>query len=176
METSTQMQIGERLGPYEIRDTLGQGGMAQVFKAWHTGLHRFEALKVPIPRAHAASQGKRLFISRFLTEARTAASLRHPHIATIYSVSEADAAQPFFAMELVEGSDLADLIHKRTRLTLDETLSILEPVAAGAGLCTWSGHCSSRHQAWQCAARSQRRTLESQSRRFRHRPRGARGR
>lgn len=123
------MQIGERIGPYEIRDTLGQGGMAQVFKAWHTGLHRFEALKFPMPRAHAASQGERAFISRFLTEARTAASLRHPHIATIYGVSEADSAQPYFAMELVEGSDLADLIHKRGRLTLEETLSILEPVA-----------------------------------------------
>ena len=119
--------------------------MAQVWKAWHLGLHRFEALKIPLLRHAAAwsqtsaqgegegqnvlAEDERAFIARFLHEARIAASLRHPHIATIYGVSEADAPQPFFAMELVEGGDLAALIHARGSLSLSEALPIVEAIA-----------------------------------------------
>ena len=151
------MQIGTRIGPYEIRQPLGQGGMAQVWKAWHLGLHRFEALKIPLLRsteavgqtaigAQIAGMGQdtgdgeeaevqkrnseQAFIARFLHEARIGASLRHSHIATIYSVSEVDAPEPYFAMELVEGGDLAELIQVRGRLSLGEALPILEAIAS----------------------------------------------
>jgi len=129
------MEIGSRVGPYEIRQPLGEGGMAQVWKAWHLSLHRFEALKLPKPYL-AEGQGmgrepgdERAFIARFLHEARIAAGLRHPHIATIYGVSEADAPQPFFAMELVEGGDLAVLLRAHGRMSLQQALPILEAIA-----------------------------------------------
>ncbi|HEY0076350.1 MAG TPA: serine/threonine-protein kinase, partial [Abditibacteriaceae bacterium] len=122
------MQIGERIGPYEIREQLGEGGMAQVFKAWHTGLHRFEALKIPTPRG-GHLRDDRAFINRFVNEARTVAGLRHAHIATIYGVSDPEASQAYFAMEWVEGEDLSKLLSARGRLSVDETLAILEPVA-----------------------------------------------
>ncbi len=130
------MEIGSRIGPYEIRQPLGEGGMAQVWKAWHLSLHRFEALKIPTPHM-AGGEGKgpwpgdeRAFIARFLHEARIAAGLRHPHIATIYGVSEADAPQPFFAMELVEGGDLAVLLRAHGRMSLEYALPILEAIAS----------------------------------------------
>ncbi len=113
------------IGPYRLEEMLGQGGMAQVFKAWHTGLHRFEALKLLPP--HLAHD--RNFVERFITEARTAARLRHPHIATIYTVSEPDAPQPFFTMELIEGRDLSDLLARQGRLSLRECLPILRQMA-----------------------------------------------
>lgn len=83
------LQEGERLGPYEVREHIGDGGMASVYKAWHTGLHRFEALKVP---RHQHTYGPEAsFLRRLLTEARTSARLRHPHIVAVHNVSEADA-------------------------------------------------------------------------------------
>ena len=100
--------------------------MAQVYKAWNTGLHRHEALKLLPPQMTFDHS----FVERFLHEARTAASLRHPHIATIHTVSQPHETQPFFAMELVEGGDLADLLRQRGQLPPDEALPLLRQIAA----------------------------------------------
>ena len=100
--------------------------MAQVYKAWNTGLHRHEALKLLPPQMTFDHS----FVERFLHEARTAASLRHPHIATIHTVSQPQETQPFSAMELVEGGDLADLLRQRGQLPPDEALPLLRQIAA----------------------------------------------
>lgn len=94
---------GARLGHHEIIDTLGAGGMGQVYRALDTTLGRRVALKVLPP--DLASDPER--IDRFRREARTVAALSHPHIVTIYSV-ECDAAKGvhFLTMELVEGASL----------------------------------------------------------------------
>ncbi len=120
------MNTENTIGPYRIDGLIGQGGMAAVYRAWHTGLHRHEALKLLPPQMTLDHS----FVERFLTEARTAARLHHPHIATIHTVSEAQAPQPYFTMELVEGGDLADLLQRRDRLSLPEALPILRQVAA----------------------------------------------
>jgi serine/threonine protein kinase len=120
------MEIGSQVGPYRIESLLGRGGMAEVFKVWHQDLHRGEAMKVLPP----ALTFDRSFVERFLREARTAAGLQHPNIATVFTVSSAEAPQPYFTMELIEGGDLADLIEARGRFSLDEALSILRQVAA----------------------------------------------
>ena len=119
------MTIGSQSGAYRIDALLGRGGMAEVYKAWNTGLHRYEALKVLPPQMTYDKS----FVERFLSEARMAAGLHHPHIATIHAVSAPDASQPYFAMELVEGEDLADLLRRRVRLPLPEALVILEQIA-----------------------------------------------
>jgi len=117
---------GAIIGGYRVDSLIGQGGMAQVYKAWNTGLHRHEALKM-LPPQMTFDQS---FVERFLHEARTVASLRHPHIATIHTVSQPHETQPFFAMELVEGGDLADLLRQRGQLPPDEALPLLRQVAA----------------------------------------------
>lgn len=114
------------VGGYRIDGLLGRGGMAEVYKAWNVGLHRHEALKV-LPPQMTFDQS---FVERFLQEARTAAGLRHPHIATIHMVSPASAAQPYFTMEIVEGGDLADLLHQCGPLPLQDALPILRQTAA----------------------------------------------
>lgn len=119
------MKIGSQSGAYRIDALLGRGGMAEVYKAWNTGLQRYEALKVLPPHMTFDKS----FVDRFLNEARMAASLHHPHIATIHAVSDPGAPQPYFAMELVEGADLADLLRRRTRLPLPEALAILNQIA-----------------------------------------------
>jgi serine/threonine protein kinase len=114
-----------QIGPYRVDALLGQGGMAAVYKVWNGDLHRYEALKMPLAAGQDAN-----FIQRFLSEARKAARLQHPNIATVYAVSDADAPQPYFTMDLLEGEDLAELIHRRGRLPLDEALPILRQIAS----------------------------------------------
>jgi serine/threonine protein kinase len=91
------LSAGTRLGPYEILEPLGAGGMGEVYRARDTRLKRDVALKV-LP-AELASEPERL--ERFQREAETLAALSHPQIVTIFSV-EADEHR-FLTMELVEG-------------------------------------------------------------------------
>lgn len=96
--------IGRTLGHYRIEKLLGTGGMGEVYRARDTRLDRTVAVKLlgenlltdPVARA------------RLVHEARTASSLNHPHICTIYDVGEAEG-QAYIAMEYVEGRSLSDL-------------------------------------------------------------------
>ncbi len=116
-----------RVGPYELRDQIGQGGMATVYRAWHSGLHRFEALKIP----HRGEGGvDSQYIQRLLQEARLAARLQHPHIVGIHNISEDGAPHPYFSMDLVEGGDLSKLLRERGPLGCDESTVILRQAAA----------------------------------------------
>ncbi|MDQ3815089.1 MAG: protein kinase [Armatimonadota bacterium] len=122
-----EIEIGSRLGPYEVREKIGEGGMATVYKVWHTGLHRFEALK--LPHHQNSYDANPPFVQRLLAEARTAARLHHPNIVAIHNVSDADAALHFFTMDYVAGYDLSVLLKQRRRLPLPEALTILRQVA-----------------------------------------------
>lgn len=89
---------------FEILETLGEGGMGRVYKARDPLLGRLVALKVLLP---GTCQGERR--ERFLHEARSASSLNHPNIVTIYEVGQQDDTD-FIAMEYVEGKQLRELI------------------------------------------------------------------
>lgn len=128
MQVDERIDIGSRIGPYELREQLGEGGMASVYKVWHTGLHRFEALK--LPRYQPGSNSDPAYLQRLLTEARTAARLHHPHIVAIHNVSEPEAPVHFFVMDLVNGCDLAKLLEQKQRLTVPEIVPILRQVAS----------------------------------------------
>src|SRR5258708_28406230 len=91
------LKAGTRLGPYEIIDPLGSGGMGKVFRARDTRLDRTVAIKV------AAAQ----FSGRFEREARAVAALNHPHICTVH-----DVGPNYLVMELVEGETLAERLRK----------------------------------------------------------------
>ena len=86
------LQIGTRLGPYEILGLLGTGGMGEVYRARDTRLDRLVAIKVADER----------FGERFAREARTIAQLNHPHICTLH-----DVGPDYLVMEMVEGETLA---------------------------------------------------------------------
>ena len=97
--------IGRILGHYQITARLGAGGMGEVYRATDASLRREVALKI-LPPGMAADPAR---LERFGREARTVATLNHPHIVTIHSTEEVDGVR-FLTMELVEGQGLDRLI------------------------------------------------------------------
>ncbi len=98
---------GRRLGPYEILSAIGAGGMGEVYKARDTRLDRIVAIKV-LP-AHLADRAE--LRERFDREAKTIASLNHPHICTLYDTGHQDDID-FLVMEYLEGETLAQRLVK----------------------------------------------------------------
>ena len=117
------INIGSRLGPYEIVAPLGAGGMGQVYRARDAKLNRDVAIKVLLPAV--ANDPDRL--ARFSREAQVLASLNHPNIAHIHGLEEADGVRAL-VMELVEGEDLSQRI-ARGAIPLDEALPIARQIA-----------------------------------------------
>jgi serine/threonine protein kinase len=102
------LQPEQHLGPYKLLARIGAGGMGEVWKAEDTRLGRSVAIKV-LPAAVASDADA---IARLKREARTAAQLYHPNIATIHSI-EQEGDLIYIVMEFVEGEPLTKLIHDR---------------------------------------------------------------
>src|SRR3974390_1816224 len=97
----------QRLGPYEVLSAIGAGGMGEVYRARDTRLDRIVAMKV-LP-AHLADRPE--LRERFEREAKTIASLNHPHICVLYDIGHQDGVD-FLVMECVEGETLAKRLEK----------------------------------------------------------------
>lgn len=117
-------KIGEYIGPYQLVAELGQGGMANVYKAYHDSLDRYVAIKV-IHLAFSQDEG---FLLRFQREARVIAKLDHPNIVPIYDFSQYEN-RPYIVMKLIEGESLRAKIN-RAPLTDCQILEILEAVGS----------------------------------------------
>ncbi len=121
--------VGQHLGPYEILDRIGQGGVAEVYKGIHTILHRYVAIKVLGRHLETDSQ----VTARFQREARAVAALRHPNIVQIYDFGRYEGGY-YLVMEYVEGTDLRVEIDLRRRegrtFTPEEIIDTMEQLAA----------------------------------------------
>jgi len=125
--------VGKNLSHYKILEELGRGGMGIVYKAEDTKLDRTVAIKV-LPSAALASEDDR---ARFYREAKAAAQLHHPHIASVFEIDEVvpegskdDDLRPFIAMEFVDGPTVEQMIREGP-LKLDEAVRIAMEVASG---------------------------------------------
>jgi len=116
---------GSRLGPYEILDLLGAGGMGEVYKARDTRLNRLVAIKV-LPTERMADEGHK---QRFVQEAQAASALNHSNIITIHDIA-ADGGRDYIVMEYVAGKTLEGLI-PGTGFGLAELLRIAIQAAEG---------------------------------------------
>ena len=119
----TEHVMGSRLGRFVLRSELGRGGMGIVYCAHDPTLGRSVALKV-LPSQREADPQRR---ARFLREARSAASIVHPNVATIYEIGDAETSL-FIAMELVPGESL------RARFTAGRPLPAAGVVAIAKGV------------------------------------------
>ena len=111
---------------YEIIQTIGEGGMANVYLARDVILDRYVAIK--ILRGDLAGDEK--FVRRFQREALAASSLSHPNIVEMYDVGE-DNGMYYIVMEYIEGKTLKQLIKKRGALTLSECMDIMLQLTDG---------------------------------------------
>ena len=119
--------VGETILHYKILQKLGEGGMGVVYKAEDTNLKREVAIKF-LPRQIASQKEEK---ERFKIEARAAASLNHPNIATIYSIEEFND-EAFIVMEFIDGMELKDKIAAGP-VKINEALVIARKMADGLG-------------------------------------------
>ena len=117
--------IGQRILHYEILEKLGEGGMGVVYKAHDSRLEREVAIKF-LPKRIATNARNR---ERFKTEAKAAATLNHPNIATIYAIEET-SDHLFIVMEYIDGSELREIVDANP-LSIDRALNYALLIAKG---------------------------------------------
>src|SRR6266852_308187 len=115
-EAAQTLEPGARLGPYQVLDTLGAGGMGQVYRARDSRLNRTVAIKV----VHAKMADRADFRQRLQREGRAVSALNHPHIGSLYDIGEQDGVD-YLVMEYIEGKTLAERLRKGP-LPMDQTM------------------------------------------------------
>jgi serine/threonine protein kinase/cytochrome c-type biogenesis protein CcmH/NrfG len=120
----SDLSAGTRLGRYEIRSKIGEGGMGEVYLAQDTGLDRKVAIKF-LSEGFSKDADK---LKRFIQEAKAASALNHPNILTIYEIGEIDGLR-FMASEYVNGQTLTAFLPQE-KPTLNEILKIAIQIAS----------------------------------------------
>jgi serine/threonine-protein kinase len=117
--------VGRRVCQYEVTEHLGGGGMGVVYRAFDTRLDRTVALKFLPPHLAASAEAR----ARFVREAKAASALDHPHIATVYEISQIEDGHRFIAMAYYEGETLKAKIGREAPLPIEEALGYAEQTA-----------------------------------------------
>jgi TolB-like protein/Tfp pilus assembly protein PilF len=115
---------GTRLGRYDIRAKIGEGGMGEVYLAVDTKLDRKVAIKI-LPAEVAADRGR---MNRFVQEAKAASALNHPNVLTIYEVDDTESGH-FIVTELIEGETLRARL-RRAPMKVEEVLKVATQIAS----------------------------------------------
>ena len=112
-----------KFGRYEVEAEIGQGAMGKIYLALDPLSDRKVAIKT-LKDDIVAQDKTGEYVKRFQREARAAGGLSHPNIIKVFDVGE-----NYYVMEYLEGKDLLTLLHEKGTFTLDETLSIVAPIA-----------------------------------------------
>jgi predicted Ser/Thr protein kinase len=113
------------IGEYTGLELIARGGMGEIYKANHPTLHRTLAVKLLSPHFKDDPD----FNKRFAREAKMMAQLKHPNIVNIYDYGEQDGL-PFIVMDYLTGETLSQILKTRTRLSLAESLPLLQDLAS----------------------------------------------
>ena len=125
--------LPKRLGKYELQERLGQGGMAEVWKAFDPQLKRYVAIKFLHTKLGADPE----FVTRFVREGQAIASLRHPNIVQVYDFQiaspESDGPTVYMIMDYIVGQTLADYIRKTSAVrnfpSASEFVNLFTPIS-----------------------------------------------
>jgi tRNA A-37 threonylcarbamoyl transferase component Bud32 len=121
---------GTQLGPYQVLEPIGHGGMAEVYKGRHPRLDRTVAIKVlPAKYSKKEDSGHAMFAQRFEREARAVAALRHSNIVQVFDFGDIEGNY-YMVMEYIRGHDLAYLLRQKLALDLAPVEEILGQVAS----------------------------------------------
>lgn len=119
-----RIEPGDMIGPYELLDLIGGGGMGQVYRALDTTLDRIVAIKLlPVPYATGSDT-----LTRFQNEARLSAQLNHENIVQVYHIGEDDGLN-YIVYEYIEGDNIRSLIRRSGVLPLIEALAYTIEIA-----------------------------------------------
>lgn len=120
----TSNLVGQMFGSYELKDVLGRGGMASVYRGYQASIDRSVAVKVlPGELLHDPN-----FAQRFTNEAKLLAKLNHPAILPLYDYGNANG-MPYIVMPLMSGGTLADRLRQGGALSPDEVVRVITPIA-----------------------------------------------
>jgi serine/threonine protein kinase len=118
------LYMARHVGRYELRRLLGRGAMGEVWAAWHQGLRQEVALKIlPVERADAAA------IERFEREVVATTKLRHPNTVRVYDFGFTREGFWYYAMELLEGETVAELVAREGPLPIGRALGLVQQAA-----------------------------------------------
>jgi serine/threonine-protein kinase len=117
VSTQTGEMVTRQVGRYEVRGTLGRGGMASVYRAHDPDIGRDVAIKF----LHASLCEEGDCRDRFLREARAAGGLSHPNIVVVHDVGQIEG-RPYMAMELIDGDSLAQVLGEGKPLPVRDTV------------------------------------------------------
>lgn len=120
---------GKKIGKYVIKEKLGSGGMAEVYKGYQENLDRFVAIKM----MHAFLVSDQDFLNRFQREARAMAALNHPNIVGVYDFDVYGDDSYYLVMEYIQGGTLkdrlAELARQGERLPLKDVVKMIAEIA-----------------------------------------------
>jgi len=122
---SPELAPGDLVGEYVILQKLGEGGFGAVYEAAHPIIGKRAAVKV----LHAQYSADEAVTSRFVAEARAVNQIRHKNIVDIFSFGDLADGRHYYVMELLEGIPLDAYLERAGRLSSEECLSILHPIA-----------------------------------------------
>lgn len=117
--------IGTRVGPYEIIEEIGKGGMATVYRAYQPSVDRYVAIKV----IHKAIAGDAGGLERFDREARLVARLEHPHLLPVYDYN-AQHDPPYIVMRYLESGTLKDVLDQSGPLALRDIAYMMRQITS----------------------------------------------
>ncbi len=124
-QTTTTIGPGQIIADkYVLKDKIGQGGMATVWKATHTGIGKEVVIKIMLPHADAG-------VNRFQQECRIMARVTHPNVITIYDAGSLNQRQPFMVMEYIRGESLGAMLDREGAISLHLALEILLQLCSG---------------------------------------------
>lgn len=130
-----QVKRARELGSYRLEDQIGKGGMGEVYRARHRLLARPAAVKLISPSALRGSSAdeNRIVIERFRREAEAAATLRSPHTIELYDYGVAEDGTFYYVMELLDGINFQDLVHKHGPLPAERVIHLISQACDSLG-------------------------------------------
>ena len=126
---------GQEVGSYRLGMLIGRGGMGEVYEA--TSVH--DGSEAAVKLLHPATMTDRLAVARFVREAELAARLDSPHLVSVLEVGTTAGEIPFIAMERLRGFDLAHHLRRLRKLTLVQTVSLVQQLASGLAIAHTTG-------------------------------------
>ncbi|MBX9720623.1 MAG: protein kinase, partial [Candidatus Obscuribacterales bacterium] len=120
--------IGKTIaGKYRVEGLLGEGGMAQVFRATHLGLDRPVVIKL----MHSSMPSMDTAMKRFEQECKVTAKLDHPNIVSVFDVGTLEGRRPYLVMEFIQGESMREYLDRETSMSVKEASTAMMQVCSG---------------------------------------------